>query len=92
MVENVQYYHNMQYQVDPMDRTPENGQKPRFWLSGSFKNAFLQIFSDPAWSGNVAKCWETFSTIEICNIRKRPKISFLALFCINYVNHAQLAS
>ena len=27
----------MQYQVDPTDQTPENDQKPLFWLFGSFK-------------------------------------------------------
>ena len=30
MLENIKYYHNMQYQVDPTDQTPENGQKPLF--------------------------------------------------------------
>ena len=41
MLENIQYYYIMQYQVDPTDQTQENGQKPHFWPFGSFKNAFL---------------------------------------------------
>ena len=58
----------MQYQVDPTDQSPENGQKPLFWLFGSFKNAFLWHLNDPSWPGNVAECWKAFSTITICNI------------------------
>ena len=30
MMRNILYYHNMQYQVDPTDQTPDNGQKPHF--------------------------------------------------------------
>ena len=30
----------MRYQVERVLQTPENGQKPHFWLFGSFKNAF----------------------------------------------------
>ena len=33
----------MQYQVNPKELSPKNGQKPPFWLSGSFKNAFLTL-------------------------------------------------
>ena len=43
MVENVQYYHNMQYQVDPINQTEENGR----YLTGSFKNTFLWFLNDP---------------------------------------------
>ena len=39
----------MQFEVDPMHRTQENGQKPCFWLFGSFKKAFLWLLNDPAW-------------------------------------------
>ena len=38
----------MQYQVDPTDQTQETGQKPRFWLFGSFKNDFSWFLNDPA--------------------------------------------
>ena len=33
----------MQYQVDPTDQTPENGQKPLFWPFGSFKTHFCDL-------------------------------------------------
>ena len=68
-LEDFCYYHNMQYQVDPTDQSPENGQKPLFWLFGSFKNAFLWHLNDPSWPGNVAECWNSFSTILMCNIK-----------------------
>ena len=45
----------MQYQVDPTDQTPENGQKPLFWLFGSLKNAFLRLLNDPSPPGIVAE-------------------------------------
>ena len=47
----------MQYQVDPTDQTPENGQKPLFWLFGSFKNAFLRFLNDPAWAISWPNCY-----------------------------------
>ena len=47
MLEIIKNYHHMQYQVDPTDQTPENGQKPHFWLFGSFKNAFFWFLNDP---------------------------------------------
>ena len=59
----------MQYQVDTRDQTSENGQKPLFWLFGSFKNAFLWLLNDPSPPGNLAESWKTFSTITICNIK-----------------------
>ena len=40
----------MQYQVDPTDQSPENGQKPLFWLFGSFKNEILWFLNDPAYA------------------------------------------
>ena len=39
--EHHEFYQNMQYKVNPMHQTQENGQTPRFWLFGSFKKAFL---------------------------------------------------
>ena len=69
LFEIVNFYLNMQYQVDPTDQTQENGQKPLFWLFGSFKNAFFWFLNDPAWPGNIAESWKTFSTITICNIK-----------------------
>ena len=68
-LENIQSYHIMQYQVDPTDQIPENGQRTLFWLFVSFKNAFLWSLNDPSWLGNVAKWSKTFSTITICNIK-----------------------
>ena len=64
----------MQYQVDPTDQTPENGQKPRFWLFGSSKNAFAWLLNDPSWPGDLAEGWKTFSTITICNIKSTQQI------------------
>ena len=39
----------MQFQVNPMHQTQENGQKPSFWLFGSLKKAFLRFLNDPQW-------------------------------------------
>ena len=55
MIENIKYYHNMQYQDDPTDLTPENDQKPLFLPFGSFKNAFLWLLNDPLRPGTVAE-------------------------------------
>ena len=38
----------MRYQVDPTEQTQENGQKPRFLLIGSFKDAISWLLNDPA--------------------------------------------
>ena len=43
----------MQYQVDPTDQTQENGQKPHFWLFGSFKNDVSWFLNDPACAPNI---------------------------------------
>ena len=37
----------MHYEVNPTDQTPENGQKPIFWLFGSFKHTKLCFLNDP---------------------------------------------
>ena len=69
ILKNIKYHHNMQYQVDPTDQSPENSPKPLFWRFGSFKNVFLRFLNDPSWPGNVAQRWKTFTTIIICNIK-----------------------
>ena len=69
MLGSILYYHNVQYQVDPTHKIPENDQNLFFWLSGSFKNAILCFLNDPSWPGNVAENWNAFSTITICNIK-----------------------
>ena len=78
MLRNILYYHNMQYQVDPTDQTPENGQKPLFWLSGSFKNAFFVIFEWSSTTHIMAKLLRPFSIMKICNMKSirvtKPKI------------------
>ena len=70
----------MQYQVDPTMQTPENGEKPHFWLYGSFKNAFPWCLNDPSWPGNDAESWKTFSTMRICNIKsiQQTKLRIMA--------------
>ena len=70
----------MQYQVVQTDQTAENGQKPHFWLFGSFKNPFLRFLNDHLWTGNLAECWRTFSSIKICNIKSigRTKVKKIA--------------
>ena len=80
----------MQYQVDLTDQTPENGQKPTFWLFGSFKNTFAWILNDHSRPANLAQTWKTLSTITTCNIKsiqqtklnKRAKTSFLVFWVI----------
>ena len=69
MLEHTKFYHNMQYQVNPKDLSPRNGQIPPFWHFGSFKNAFLRHLNDLSWSGNAVEWWKTFSTITLCNIK-----------------------
>ncbi len=51
----------MQDQVNPTDQTRENGQKPPFWLFGSFKNAFLMIFEWSSMMHIMAKLLRPFS-------------------------------
>ena len=46
----------MQFEVDPMHLTQKNGQKPNFWLFGSFKKAFLWFLNDPAMGIWEATC------------------------------------
>ena len=58
----------MQYQVDPTDQSRKNGQKPCFWLFGSFKHTFLWHLNGPSWPINLAEGWRTSSAITICNI------------------------
>ena len=60
----------MQYQLDPTDQTQDNGRKPHFGHFGSFKNAFLGLLNDPSRQGDDAKCWNTFSSVTICNIKQ----------------------
>ena len=68
----------MQYQVNPTDQTRENGQKPPFWLFGSFKNAFLMIFEWSSMMHIMAKLLRPFSIMKICNMKSirvtKPKI------------------
>ena len=59
----------MQYQVNPKDLSPENGQKPPFWHFGSFKNAFLTLLNNPSWAIKAPKRWNSFSSIIISNIK-----------------------
>ena len=69
MFENINFYQNLQYQLDPSDQIYENDQKPHFWLFGSVINEFLSFLNDHSWSVNLVKCWRTFSSITICNIK-----------------------
>ena len=69
ILETIWYYLNMQYQVDPTDQTPENGQKPYFWIFGSFKNAFV-TFEWSSTSSMTAKLLIPFSIIIIWTIRQ----------------------
>ena len=48
-----------------------------FWLSGSFKNAFLRILNDPAWPGTLATCCKTLSTVTICNTKSMQQAKHL---------------
>ena len=59
----------MQYQVDPTDQTPENGQKPLFGLFGSLKRCNFVIFEWSSISDIMAKLLTPFSLIRICNIK-----------------------
>ena len=86
-------YPNMQYQVDPIDQTAENGQKPQFWLFRSFQNAFLWFLNDPLRPGNIAECWRTFSSIKICNMKSigRTKVKKMAKNLIfGYLDHSKI--
>ena len=60
----------MQFEVDPMQETKEKGQKPHFWLIGSFKKAFLCFFLMIPGMGNMtAHLSRSFSIIKICNLK-----------------------
>ena len=83
----------MQYQVDPTDQTQENGQKPLFWLFGSFKNAFLWLLNDPSRPGNLTESWKTFNTITICNIKsiQETKLQKMAEnLYFGYLDHSKM--
>ena len=68
----------MQYQVNPTDQTRENGQKPPFWLFGSFKSAFFVIFEWSSMTHIMAKLLRPFSIMKICDMKSirvtKPKI------------------
>ena len=56
MLENIKFYHQVKYQVDPTDQTQDNGQNHIFGTSDHSKNAFLTLLNDPSWPGSVAEC------------------------------------
>ena len=78
----------MQYQVNPMHQIQENGQKPQFWLFGSFKNAFFWFLNDQAWviwwpndaHRLVLSKYAISSQSDAPNSGKWPKNSFLAIW------------
>ena len=81
------FYQNMQYQVDPTDKTQENGQKCHFWLIWSFKNKCLTFLNDPACAPNILERlflsdYAISSWPDRPNSRKWPKTSFLAIWII----------
>ena len=39
------------------------------WLFGSFKNAILCLLNTLSWTMTTSKCWETFCTIMLRNIK-----------------------
>ena len=90
LIPTIQFYQNVQYQVKPMHQTKENGQKPRFWLFGSFKKAFLWFLNDPAWAipwlahahQLVLSKYAISSQSNAPNSRKWPKTWFLAIWII----------
>ena len=77
---------NMQYQVELMLQTQEKGQKPGFWLLGSFKKAFFWFLNDPAWAlpwlahahQLVLSKYAISSQSNAPNSSKWPKTWFLA--------------
>ena len=44
IVRAMQFYQNMQYQVNPIHQTQENVQKPYFWLFGIIQKGIFLIF------------------------------------------------
>ena len=90
MLENIKYYHSMQHQVDPTDQSPEIGQKPLFWLFGSFKMHFCDIWMilhDLVMflNAGIHLIRLHYAISGLSNrpkSRKWPKTSFLALWII----------
>ena len=80
----------MQYQLNPMNQTQEIGQKPHFWLFGSFKKAFLRFLNDPAWVIGwqnhahhlVLSKYAISNQYDAPNSKKWPKTLFLAIWII----------
>ena len=80
----------MQFEVDPMHQTQENGQEACFWLFGLFKKAFLSFLNDPSWRARwptqthhlVLSRYAISSQSNAPNLRKAPKTSFLAVWII----------
>ena len=68
LVKIILYNHYMQFEVNPMHLTQENGQKPHFWLFGSFKKAFFVNFEWSSMGDTMANSCASFNSIKICNI------------------------
>ena len=70
----------MQFEVNPMHLTQENGQNPHFWLFGSFKKAFFVNFEWSSMGHTMVNSCAPFSSIKICNIEsiRCPKSEKLA--------------
>ena len=67
--------------------------KLHFWLSESFKNAFLQCLTDPSRTGNSAGCYKTLSAITICIIKsiQETKLQILAqIVLLRTLDHSKL--
>ena len=60
------------YEISSRSKRPKS-RNILFWHFGSFKNTFYRLLNDPSWPSSVGKCWNTFSTIIICNIKSIQK-------------------
>ena len=67
--------------------------KLHFWLSESFKNAFLQCLNDPSCTGNSAGCYKTLSAITICIIKsiQETKLQIMAkILLFGTLDHSKM--
>ena len=62
-------YQNIIYLQENAISGQSNQPNSMKWLFGSFKNAILCVLNDLSWTMTTSKCWETFCTIMICNIK-----------------------
>ena len=78
----------MQYQVDPTDLSPENGQKPVFLALWIIQKCIFLIFEWSNLCDIITKLLRTFSVVKICNM-KSIRLTKLEKLTQNWKDHSK---